>query len=127
MIRYVALLMSIILTGLGVLGLAAPETFLAAVAYFQAANRVYLAGALRCLVGIVVYSSAPDSRAPRLLRVLGVLGVVLGVMTPILHKPLPMLVAGLWSGEHTLPWALSCIAVGLVLIAALAPPREFED
>lgn len=127
MIRYAALLLAIIVTGLGTLGLAAPETFLAAAAYFQVANRVYLAGALRVMVGLVVFRAARDSRLPRTVRTIGIVAMVLGVMTPMLHRPLPLLVAGLWSGDHVRPWAITCVVFGLLLVAALAPPRDFED
>jgi hypothetical protein len=127
MTRYAALLFGLVIVGLGVLGLAAPSTFLVAMQFFQAGHRVYIAALVRTLIGIVFFLAAPDSRWPRVMRGLGAIVVLLGLLTPVSAHPLPTVMLGWFGDNFVRPWALSTIVLGLAIIAAVVPPREFED
>lgn len=127
MIRYAALLFGLVIVSLGVLGLAAPETFLAALSFFQQGNRIYVAAAVRIVIGIVVIAAASESRWPRALRVAGGLLVFLGLVTPVSTHPIPSVTWGWWPGNFVRPWAWSTILLGGFIVAASAPPRDIED
>jgi multisubunit Na+/H+ antiporter MnhG subunit len=127
MIRYAALLFGLVIVALGVLGLAAPDTFLTAMHFFQSGHRVYLGGVLRALFGVVIFLAAQDSRWPRVLKVLGAVVILLGILTPISAHPLPTVVLGVFGANFVRPWALSSIVLGLFIVVAVVPPRAFDD
>lgn len=127
MMRYAALLFAMVIVVMGLFGLAAPEAFIKAIEFFQVGRRVYAVAAIRLVVGAVIYLAAPDARWPRAVRVLGVLLLVLGVLTPIAGGPLPSVEFGWWAMDFIRPWALSTIVLGLFIVAAVVPPRQHED
>ena len=127
MTRYAALLFALVIASLGVLGLAAPETFLIAMQFFQSSQRIYLAAALRVVIGVVFIVAATDSRWPRVVRFAGGLVVLLGLLTPVSTHPLPTVTWGWWPGNFVRPWALSTLALGALVVAAVAPPRDIDD
>jgi hypothetical protein len=127
MIRYCALLFGLIIVCLGLLGLAAPDAFMIALRFFQASHRVYVAGAIRVLIGAVFFLAASDSRWPTAMRITGIAVAILGLLTPISTHPLPSVAWGWWSENFVRPWALTTMSVGLFVVAAVAPPRRFED
>jgi len=127
MIRYTALLFGIVIVVLGLLGLAAPQTFLGATSFFQTGNRIFLAAAGRILIGIVVIAAASESRWPRGLRIAGGFLVLIGLLTPVSTHPLPSVAWGWWPGNFVRPWAFSTILLGGFIVAASAPPRDSED
>jgi membrane protein HdeD len=127
MIRYCALLFALIIVSLGLLGLVAPDAFMIALHFFQTGHRIYLAGAMRALIGVVFLLAAPDSRWPRAMRVVGAGVILLGLLTPVSNHPIPSVAWGWWSPNFVRPWALSSMALGLFVIAAVVPPRALED
>ena len=127
MIRYCALLFALIIISLGLLGLVAPDAFMTALHFFQTQHRIYLAGALRALIGVVFVLAAADSRWPRAMRVIGAGCVVLGFLTPVSTHPIPSVAWGWYSANFVRPWALTSLLLGLFVTAAVVPPRAFED
>ena len=127
MIRYAALLVGIVILSLGLLGLAAPETFLVATTFFQSGIRIYVAAGVRIVLGVVVIAAASEARWPRALRFAGGIVVLLGLLTPVSTHPIPSVAWGWWPGNFVRPWALSTILLGAFIVAASVPPREMED
>lgn len=127
MIRYCALLFALVIVSLGLLGLVAPDAFMIALHFFQTDHRIYLAGALRVLAGMVFFLAAAESRWPVAMRVVGVGLVILGLLTPVSTHPIPSVAWGWWSTDFVRPWALTTMAVGIFVAAAVVPPRRFED
>lgn len=127
MIRYCALLFGLVIVCLGLLGLVAPDAFMIALKFFQAEHRIYIAAALRVLVGVVFFLAAADSRWPVAMRVVGVGVVILGFLTPVSTHPIPSVAWGWWSTDFVRPWAFSTMSLGLFVVIAVAPPRELED
>src|SRR5512140_1906462 len=83
-----ALLIGLIGAGLiGVAGLVAPDRLMAAVAvaapYVLTPVGLYVIGALRVGMGIVLILAARNSRAPTALRVIGAVVFVAGLATPL--------------------------------------------
>ncbi len=79
----VAVILSLLVAALGVLGIVAPGRLVAFGRSVQTPAGLYAAGAFRILLGIALFLAAPDSRAPGALRVLGVIIVVGGFATPL--------------------------------------------
>lgn len=113
-----ALLIGIIGVGIiGVAGLVAPERLMAAVPavapYVLTPVGLYAIGALRVGMGIVLILAARNSRAPKALRVLGVVVLVAGFATPIFGVERSRAVAD-WAVRHAPAIPL---AAGVVLLA----------
>ena len=83
--RSAALLVAAITIVVGVLGLASPDTLTTVRrVYFATPATLYAAGVVRLAMGLVVILSAPASRAPRTLRVLGALMCMQAVTAALL-------------------------------------------
>jgi hypothetical protein len=71
-VRPAALLVAVFTIIVGILGLASPDSVtLVRRLYFATPVGLYVAGAVRMAMGLVVILSAPASRAPKTLRALG--------------------------------------------------------
>ncbi|MCM3876405.1 MAG: hypothetical protein NEA02_08300 [Thermoanaerobaculia bacterium] len=117
-----ALLIGLFIAGLGTLGIAAPEVFVRAVRFFQTPPTIYLAAVIRVAVGIVLILAAAASRAPRVLRVLGFLIVIGGVLTPFVGIRGAEVIIGWWSaGGHAFVrvWAGVALAIGVFIAYAV--------
>ena len=66
------------------LGLIAPASLLAVSRPFLNPAGLYAAAGLRLVLGTALFVSAPASRAPTALRVLGVIVIVGGIATPLI-------------------------------------------
>jgi hypothetical protein len=69
---------------LGVVGVVSPPRLFAMVERMQSRSGLYLIAGLRLLFGAMLIATAPASRAPGYLLVLGVVAVVSGLVTPFL-------------------------------------------
>jgi hypothetical protein len=67
----------------GVVGVAAPAALLRATDYVTTPMGLYAAAAFRVGIGIVLVKVAPASRAPKLIRALGIFAVAAGVITAL--------------------------------------------
>jgi hypothetical protein len=86
--RIAAWLVVVFTLGVGVVGLVAPDRVtMVRRQYFATPARLYVAGALRVAMGLVVFFVAPKSRAPKILRVLGVLMCMQGLAATLLFGP----------------------------------------
>lgn len=118
----VALVFSLFVAGLGALGFASPSRLLGMVRSFQTPTRLYIAAALRLVLGAALFLAAPASRAPELLRILGVFIVVAGVITPFFGLERFGRLLDWWSAQGpTLVrvWSAFAFAFGLLLAYAL--------
>ena len=68
-----ALSIGLLIVAQGVMGLAAPDRFFALVRSFQEPPVIYAAAVIRFAFGVVLFRAAPYSRAPGVLRGLGLL------------------------------------------------------
>ena len=80
-VLYAALAFSLLICAFGVLGVAAPARAVEMARRFSTRHGMYIAGALRLAMGVILYSVAPASRAPDGLRVVGAVVIVAGVVT----------------------------------------------
>lgn len=122
-----ALFIGLFIAALGTLGIAAPEVFVRAVRFFQTPPTLYLAAVIRVSVGVVLVLAAPASRAPRVLRVLGFLIVIGGVLTPFVGVRGAEAIIEWWSaGGSALVrvWAGVALAIGVFIVYAAAQERR---
>jgi hypothetical protein len=83
--RVAALLVALFTVVVGVVGLVSPDTVTSVRRHnFATSTGTYTAGAVRLAMGLVVFLAATTSRAPRTLRVLGVLMCLQGLSATIL-------------------------------------------
>ena len=81
--RLIAVLIGLLVIVVGVVGVAAPAALLSAADYATTPIGLYVAAAFRIGIGIVLIMVAPITRAPKLLRVFGVLAIAAGVITAL--------------------------------------------
>ena len=80
----VAAILSLLIAAVGALGIVAPGRLVAFGRGIQTPAGLYAAGAFRVLLGLALFFAAPDSRAPDVIRVFGVIIVIGGVATPLI-------------------------------------------
>lgn len=120
----IALVLSLFVAVLGAVGLASPSRLLGIVRSFQTPLGLYLAAALRLVLGTAIFFAAPASRAPELLRILGVVIVVAGVITPFFGLERFRKLLDWWSAQgptFVRAWSGFAFALGLLLAYALVP------
>jgi hypothetical protein len=122
-----ALLIGVLLVVQGILGLVAPDMFLITTRFIQTPPLMYLAAALRVVIGVVLVRAAPGSRAPRFLRVFGFIIIIGGLLTPFI---------GVWAAQHILGWwstggpavvrvfAGVSLVLGILIVYAVARERR---
>jgi uncharacterized membrane protein YidH (DUF202 family) len=119
-----ALVFSLLVAALGALGLLSPSRAQGVVRYFQTPAGLYFAAGLRLVMGLALVFAAPASRAPEVLRVVGVVIVVAGVITLFIgHERFRRLVDW-WSARGPALVRVQgafALALGLLLAYALVP------
>jgi hypothetical protein len=120
----VALVLSFLVAALGVVGLISPMRLLEIVRHFQSQVGLYAAAALRVVLGLALFLAAPASRAPKILRILGIIILVAGLFTPLFGVERIHRLMDWWSTQGAVfmrVWAALALAFGLLLAYAVAP------
>ena len=120
--QFVAIILSAVVAGLGVVGMASPSHLLAIVGRFQNPTGLYVATAIRLVLGLALFLSAPDSRAPEVLQLLGIVIMVAGLITPMVGLERFRRLLDWWSAQgygFIRVWAALALAFGFYLIYAL--------
>ncbi len=81
--EYVVLGVCAVTVGLGVVAFLSPATFAQVLGILDTSSGMWAASGIRILLGIALYVAAPTSRAPDVLRILGILFVAVGLLIPI--------------------------------------------
>lgn len=123
----VATLMGALIAAIGAVGVAAPSLLIEFAQSLQTPVALYVVAAVRIGFGVVLVWAAAVSRMPRTLRVIGIVIIVLGLLTPLF---------GVERSQATLGWFLSqgplfvramasvAITFGLFVIYAVNSPRR---
>jgi hypothetical protein len=82
-LKIVASLLSLVIAGLGVVGLVAPAVLLEFGRSLLAPPALYWVAAVRVVFGALLVIVATQSRMPRTLQVIGAVIVVVGILTPL--------------------------------------------
>jgi hypothetical protein len=118
----VAFAISLLIAALGVLGIVSPPRLLGVVRHFQTPAGLYVATALRLVLGSALFLAAPTSRAPETVRIVGIVVFVAGLITPLFGLERFRRLLDWWSalGPAVLrAWASFALAVGLLLAYAV--------
>lgn len=122
-----ALVIGLVISALGVLGVLAPGALISLTAPWLTPTGLWLAGALRVGIGVVLLRVAPASRHPAVLRVLGVIVIIAGLATPLFGVERARMVVA-WSvaqGSGFIRlWGLIALALGGYIAYAVVPPRR---
>ena len=114
--------MGLIIAAVGVFGVASPPLLLALVLPLLTPGALYVVAAVRIAFGLVLWFAAATSRMPRLLRVLSVVIVVAGVLTPFFGVERSQAVFNWWSGQppwFMRTWSMVAVIFGCFIIYAL--------
>ena len=120
----VALGLSILLAALGTLGLVSPQRLADLARRFLTPGGLYLAAVIRILFGVVLVFAAPTSRAPEFVRVIGIISIVAGAMTPLLRADQHRKILDWWTARGSgfmRIWSAVGLVLGLVLAYAFIP------
>jgi hypothetical protein len=126
-VAVVALLVGLLIAVEGLMGLVIPGAFVSMVRFFQLPPVLYVAAVVRVLIGVVLVRAAPASRAPIVLRILGFVVVIGGLLTPFVGARLAERVLGWWTTGGTgvvRMWAGFALVVGVIILYAVAPKRR---
>ncbi len=83
MLKAVALVIGVCIGAVGVVGIAAPGSLVWIARHFVTSGAFLAVAVIRVVFGLILVSVASESRAPKGLRVLGYVIVVLGVVTAV--------------------------------------------
>ena len=125
-VRQAATVLGLALAVLGLVGVVSPFTLLSFGRSIQTTTALYVIAALRVVFGIVLYAAASGSRLPRVLRAIGIVVVVAGVLTPFFGVQRSEAVLGWLSGHGPMyirAWAAVAAALGLFVVFATRPAR----
>ncbi|MBI4270984.1 MAG: hypothetical protein HY615_11670 [Candidatus Rokubacteria bacterium] len=116
MTRLAALVLSLLVAAVGALGVVSPTRLQAVVRRFESPAGLYAAAALRVILGVALFLTAPTSRAPEALRILGAVIGVAGLLTPLVGVERFRRLRAWWSGRGPL---LMRVSAGLALALGL--------
>jgi hypothetical protein len=122
----VALAFGIAIALLGVVGVAVPTALLTISRPFLTPAGLYAAAGIRLVGGTAFFLAAPTSRAPKTLRILGVVVVVAGLVTPLLGVDRARAIVDWWTAQGIAfmrVWASVALALGVFLAYATFPRR----
>ncbi len=120
----IAFVLSVLVAALGVLGLVSPSQLLRLEEYSRRPPVRYVASAIRLLMGAALFFAAPASRAPGVLRTLGVFIFVAGVITLFFGPERFRRLVDWWSAHGPAVariWAALALVLGVFLAYALVP------
>jgi hypothetical protein len=126
-VRFLGLLVALFLALIGLTGVLAPDRFMTICQYSVTPAGVYVAAALRIGIGLVLALVAPLSRAPKTLRIFGVIAVLAGVATLFLGTERAQAILEWWPAQGPACirlWAVLPLVLGGFIAYALLRPGD---
>jgi hypothetical protein len=120
----IALVLSLFVAALGALGMVSPMKLLGIARHFENPGGLCAAAALRIVLGVALFLAAPSSRAPEVVRVLGIIILVGGLITPLFGVERTRKLLDWWSARGRTfmrVWAGLALVFGLLLAYAVVP------
>ena len=122
---FVALAACVLGAALGSVGVVYPEALVGVIRiFFETPTGLYVAAGIRLVFGVALFFAAPTSRAPRTLRVLGVVVIVAGLAMPVVGIEFFRSQVDWWStrgpGFHR-AWGVFALVFSALLAYALVP------
>jgi hypothetical protein len=122
--KQLALVLSAFVAIIGAIGVIHPEALLGVARYFETPAGLYVAAGLRIVLGISLLIAASGSRTPGVVRVLGAIVFVAGLVTPFFGPERVRAIVDWWSLQGRLVMRAGpgfALALGSFLIWALLP------
>lgn len=119
-----ALVLSLFVAALGARGIVSPMGLLSIVRQFQRPAGLYAAAILRVVLGVALFLAAPTSRFPEVVRILGIIIFVSGLITPLFGLERFRRLLNWWFARGPAfmrVWAGFALAFGLLLAYAVVP------
>ena len=119
-----ALLFSLFVTTVGVIGLVSPARLFHIVQRFQSSAVLYVAAGFRVVFGASLFFAAPSSRAPEAILMVGIVVFVSGLVTPFFGIERFRRILNWWSARGPVikrVWAGVALALGLLCAYAVTP------
>jgi len=119
-----AFVLSLSVVVLGALGIVSPMMLLGVVRKFESPAGIYAAAALRIMLGVALFLSAPISRVQEVVRILGITIFVMGIITPLFGIERFRRLLNWWSEQGPVfmrVWAGFALGFGLFLAYAVMP------
>jgi hypothetical protein len=120
----VPLVLSLFVAALGALGIVLPMRLLSIIRQFQRPAGLYAVAILRVVLGVALLLAAPSSRLPQVVRILGIIIFVSGLITPLFGLERFRRLLNWWSARGPAfmrVWAGFALAFGLLLAYAVDP------
>ncbi len=116
-----ALTLSVLLSAFGLLGIISPEQLAAFARLFLTPGGLWLAAAIRVVLGVVFVLAAPQSRLPWTVRAVGTVSILGGVITPVLGIDRHRQILDWWMGRGAgfmRSWSMVALVIGVILTYA---------
>jgi len=126
-VKLLVMIIGLLIAAMGILGIAAPSVPLQVAQSLLTPSALYIVAAVRVCFGLLLVWVAPGSRAPIALRVLGVLIVIAGVITPFFGVERSRAVVDWWSSQGAAFMRVGmgfAVVFGLAIVYAVAPRRR---
>jgi hypothetical protein len=82
--KNLAFVMGLLILAVGVVGITVPAALVWIAQHVMTSEAFYVIGAIRIVFGLVLISAASASRAPRTLRILGIVIVIAGITAALM-------------------------------------------
>lgn len=112
-------IIGIVMVGMGVMYLLKPKTLKQFVAFFEKGRRLYIAGILRIVIGVILLAAASQCRLVGVVLALGVLALIGGIVIFILGLERIKSMLNWWNKRSPLVLrlvALVALALGALLL-----------
>ncbi len=124
--RVAALIIGLLVAALGLVGMTAPEVIQRLISMIHLPPALYLAALLRVAFGIIFILAAPSSRLPNAIRILGVIMILAGVLTPFFGVQIAelALISGSRGPGTIRAFAAAALALGGFIVYATRHKRR---
>jgi hypothetical protein len=125
--KMLTMVVGLLIAGTGLLGIAAPSVLFDLGRSLQTTASLYAFALVRVLLGVVLLFPPRTSRMPRALRLIGIIMIIAGLITPLFGVERIHEVVDWWSGQGPVmsrAWAGVVVALGLFIIYAAGSPRR---
>jgi FtsH-binding integral membrane protein len=122
-----ALAIGLFVAAIGIVGIVAPPSLQAIARYSVTLLGLYVAAAARIAFGVILVRAAPASRAPKVLRLLGLIALVGGLITPFIGVDRARAISDWWSTQGPLVirlWPALALVFGVFIAYAVKPERR---
>ena len=125
--KHLTMAIGLAIATIGLVVLAAPSLLVEFGQSMLTPAGLYIIAALRIGIGLVLVRVVPDSRTPKVFRIVGILMIIAGLLTPFFGVERSRAIFDWWSSQGPLFMRLGAVAVaafGLFIVYAVTSPRR---